>query len=323
MRVLADRLRDQVDRLDRVESLDQATELSTKLPTSVTEALSTLATGEGEIPAVLLSGNDLGPVVSVPTPRSFGEHESLTGTADGMIYLLGALIGSPYCFASQQRGSLVLDVIPLRGCEEDQLGCSSTVALEWHNEDAFHPLRADFVILMCIRNDQQAATRLVFVDDVELEADVLDQLRQPQFTILPDVSHSYDYNLATSGIVDGSEEVFAGIARTQREPARAAVLTEDSRQICVDFAYMPAELQSDAANAALRALRTAVERAGRSVALAEGDVLIFDNRRCLHGRDSFGARYDGADRWLRRLNVSRERSRVTEHGLEPGTLRIS
>lgn len=241
-----------------------------------------------------------------------------------MIYLLGTLIGSPYCFASQQCGSLVLDVIPLRGCEEDQLGCSSTVALEWHNEDAFHPLRADFVILMCIRNDQRAATRMVFVDDVELTPGVLDQLRRPQFAILPDVSHSYDYNVATSGIVDGSEAVFADIARSQQEPPRTAVLTGsgEARQICVDFAYMPPELHSDAANAALRALRAAIDQAGRSVTLAAGDVLIFDNRRCLHGRDSFGARYDGADRWLRRLNVSRDRSRVTDHELVPGTLRI-
>lgn len=321
---MADHLANQVDRLDRVSSLRHATELSASFPLRVRAALGRLSSAGDLASALLVSGNDLGPLVSLPTPRSFGEHESLVRSADCMVYLFATSIGTPYCFASQQRGRLVLDVIPLPGCEEDQLGCSSMAALEWHNEDAFHPLRADYTILMCVRNDQRAGTRVVFVDDIDLAADVLDQLRQPQFTILPDISHSYNYNKATSGVADGNEDAFERIERTQADPPRMAVLTgvDGSRQICVDFAYMPAELHSDEANAALVALRVAMERAGRSIVLARGDVLVMDNKRCVHGRDSFNARYDGTDRWLRRLNVARDLRRVTAHQMAPDTLCI-
>jgi hypothetical protein len=197
--------------------------------------------------------------------------------------------------------------------------------LEWHNEDAFHPFRADYTILMCLRNEQRAATRVVFIDDIKLAPDVLDQLRQHQFTILPDISHSHGYNLATSGVADGNQVAFERIERSQADPSRMAVLTGDEawQQICVDFAYMPAKLHSDAANAALGALRLAIEQAGRSVVLTPGDILILDNRRCVHGRDSFGARYDGTDRWLRRLNVARDRSRVAAHQMASERLCIA
>ena len=39
------------------------------------------------------------------------------------------------------------------------------------------------------------------------------------------------------------------------------------------------------------------------VPLFAGDVIILDNFKALHGRRAFKARYDGHDRWLKRVNV--------------------
>jgi hypothetical protein len=41
----------------------------------------------------------------------------------------------------------------------------------------------------------------------------------------------------------------------------------------------------------------------RPVTLDEGDLLVVDNRRALHGRVPFEARHDGSDRWLLRAYV--------------------
>jgi alpha-ketoglutarate-dependent taurine dioxygenase len=45
--------------------------------------------------------------------------------------------------------------------------------------------------------------------------------------------------------------------------------------------------------------------AAREITLDPGEILVLDNRRVLHGRKPFRARYDGTDRWLRRAMVRR------------------
>jgi alpha-ketoglutarate-dependent taurine dioxygenase len=40
--------------------------------------------------------------------------------------------------------------------------------------------------------------------------------------------------------------------------------------------------------------------------LHTGDIVFIDNFRVVHGRKPFKARFDGNDRWLKRINVTRD-----------------
>jgi alpha-ketoglutarate-dependent taurine dioxygenase len=40
--------------------------------------------------------------------------------------------------------------------------------------------------------------------------------------------------------------------------------------------------------------------------LEPGDVCFIDNFKAVHGRRAFKARYDGHDRWLKRVNITRD-----------------
>ena len=42
-----------------------------------------------------------------------------------------------------------------------------------------------------------------------------------------------------------------------------------------------------------------------SINLKLGDMLIIDNNKCVHGRSSFEAKFDGKDRWLQRLYLNK------------------
>jgi alpha-ketoglutarate-dependent taurine dioxygenase len=42
------------------------------------------------------------------------------------------------------------------------------------------------------------------------------------------------------------------------------------------------------------------------VALLPGECLFIDNYKAVHGRSSFKARFDGTDRWLKRINIARD-----------------
>jgi alpha-ketoglutarate-dependent taurine dioxygenase len=55
------------------------------------------------------------------------------------------------------------------------------------------------------------------------------------------------------------------------------------------------------------------------VALAPGDILILDNYRGVHGRRPFEAKYDGRDRWLKRVSVTRDLRRQRCGTLSPGS----
>jgi alpha-ketoglutarate-dependent taurine dioxygenase len=42
------------------------------------------------------------------------------------------------------------------------------------------------------------------------------------------------------------------------------------------------------------------------IALRPGECLFIDNYKAVHGRSSFKAKFDGTDRWLKRINVVRD-----------------
>jgi hypothetical protein len=65
-------------------------------------------------------------------------------------------------------------------------------------------------------------------------------------------------------------------------------------------------------------LGEAFEECGFIVPLRPGDLLIVDNDAVVHGRVAFRARYDGSDRWLKRVLVRAARVRPHRELLEHG-----
>jgi len=70
--------------------------------------------------------------------------------------LIASLFGEIFGWQTQENGRFFRHIIPHPADAVEQLGSSSAVDLQWHNEEAFHPARADWVVLMCYRNREQA-----------------------------------------------------------------------------------------------------------------------------------------------------------------------
>ncbi|MBM2619788.1 TauD/TfdA family dioxygenase [Actinoplanes sp. LDG1-06] len=242
---------------------------------------------------------DLGaspPVMSAP-PRN-GE----LARADAMLLLIASFLGYPVSQAGVDDGHLVRHVSPLPGHENTQLGSSSAGELMWHNEDAYHPLRPDWICLLCLRNPDGTATSFARIDDIPIDDSTRSLLARPLFRIEPDSS-----NTASS---------------TAAEPPAVAVLTGDPSRpfVRLDPAFMfRASGGGDEAAAALEEVIKAVDQRLQDVSVAPGEILIIDNLRAVHGRRPFSARYDGHDRWLRIVNVAAdlrrsEGFRTGDHG---------
>jgi Fe(II)/alpha-ketoglutarate-dependent arginine beta-hydroxylase len=243
-----------------------------------------------------------------PTPTRHGQviESREADRASAVLLLVGSLLGAPISYLSQQHGKMVLDLFPIAGHEHEQLGSSSTTSLEWHNEDAFHPLRADWIMLLSLRNHDAVPTTFASVQDLELSDELREELMREQFVILPDESHTASFNSSTTGVGEDprQEQAFRKIAEMIEQPGRIAVLSGDAESpfIRIDPAFMPGDRQGDALRP-LEAVIREIDAKLRDVVLAPGEMLILDNKRAVHGRKPFVARYDGQDRWLRRINV--------------------
>lgn len=258
---------------------------------------------------LVLSGLPLDEQAVGTTPRDYTDEPAAAEvtTATALLLLIGSLLGDPFSYLSQQRGKLVLDVFPIAGHEEEQLGSSSTTLLEWHNEDAFHPHRADWIMLLCLRNPDAVPTMFASAHDLELDEEHRKVLFEDRFVILPDESHTAQFNAANTGIDDGPQAAaFERIRRMNQEPERIAILDGDPDMpyVRIDPAFMQRDLGDALAERALQGVIDAFEARMQDVALAPGELLIIDNKRAVHGRRPFKARYDGTDRWLRRINVT-------------------
>lgn len=70
--------------------------------------------------------------------------------------------------------------------------------------------------------------------------------------------------------------------------------------------YFMDRVEDPAARTALEELTRQIDGALEDQVLEAGGVCFIDNFQAVHGRKPFSARYDGTDRWLKRINVVRD-----------------
>ena len=242
--------------------------------------------------------------------------------------LCATILGDIYGWLTQQDGRMIHDILPIKKHETDQLGCGSREELTWHTEDAFHELRGDYLILMCLRNNEAVPTTLSKPDYSKLSEKQIDLLFEKHYIIKPDNSHkvvnnSTDRSLEIKNIKDSKVmEAYATMAKRDEKPEKVAVLFGDKKDPCLRIdPYFMEEPETAEASEALNAL---IELVGESIvdlSLNPGELLVVDNYEVVHGRRSFQAKYDGTDRWYKRINVIRDIRRCN-HVLENKNSRV-
>lgn len=287
-----------------------------ELPRGLRRALNEFRLAES--PAVLvISGLPVDDATLGPTPAHWIGLPSARPTLpyDLAFYLIACLVGEPVAWATQQDGRIMHDVFPIREHAGEQIGWGSSEVLTWHTEDAFHPLRADYLGLMCLRNPDRVETTFADIGDADLAGELRDLLSQERYYILPDDSHRPRNQVAAAGQEDarlgelrarGLQRVEQGLASP--EPVAVLFGSPYAPYLRIDPAYMEGarDRLGPAGRAALDQIGAALDSATRAVALAPGDICFIDNYQAVHGRQAFRARFDGTDRWLRRLNLARD-----------------
>jgi L-asparagine oxygenase len=195
------------------------------------------------------------------------------------------MLGEPFNYSTLYGGRLVQNMVPVRGKEFTQTSQSSTGMLDWHCEDSFREDRCDYAGLLCLRGDPSGVSKYAQAKDVQLSPDLVATLREPRFHVRPDPAHVLPGNVSMR---------------------RLAVLSgsESAPEIAYDTHHLaPIDDADTEAADALRELGACLDKVAISHVMERGDLLIFDNKRVVHARTPFAARFDGTDRWLMRTMI--------------------
>lgn len=202
-----------------------------------------------------------------------------------MLMLMISLLGDAFGWSTQRDGALINNVLPLRSHEADQLSTGSIVDLDWHTEEAFHPYRADYLALLCLRNPDNVPTIVGSVRDIHIDERHKKTLFAPRYIFHTDKNFqngSFDLTAPTSVLFGDFDDPY----------------------VKIDPSFMNTVPGDTEAAVALEEITIAFKKALYEVVMQQGDVLFLDNYRVVHGRKAFRPRFDGKDRWLKRVNVT-------------------
>lgn len=225
-------------------------------------------------------------ISSIPTPMGLPiPYSSENQILDEEILKYASNWGKPYGFAKEQGGKLVQDLFPIKKNEAEQISSSSKVDLEMHTETAFHSHAPRFVLLFCVRGDKSAGTTTSCLTD-----------------IIKDVSESDISILSKDLFITSIDRSFLDEGEDDAE-ITTSVLRNEGNEMVYDRTAMYGITEE--AQAALERFSATVEKHKKVFYLGTGEIMIIQNWRTAHGRTHFQPRYDGTDRWIKRVMLSR------------------
>ena len=227
-----------------------------------------------------------------PTPNSQSEVERLktTSVTEACLASVSAVLGIIVAFTEEEGGDAVRNILPTRKSTELGSGFFGTHQLRMHTDVAWSSARPDFLIFHCLRGHQNGPSKTIVTSarDIceELKADDLERLQEPHFHI--GIPESFRASTAKELYWSDPVAVIQG------------PLSLPELRLNLNFIRS----FSNAHRESLQNLATIAAELGVEVALNPGDMLVLDNRKAVHGRESYNAEYDGNDRWLQQVYVS-------------------
>lgn len=210
-----------------------------------------------------------------------------------------------YGFTTQQAGVIHNNVVPIRELT-NTVGHSGNAVhdLGFHTEEAAFnigpdlDISPDLLTLHCFRNPTSVPTVVAIPNWREFPPWVRETLECKEFFI-------------------GAAPAHDGQKNHVQVPASIIYGPADDPRIRVNFLTMELGKHSPAQQVALLELKRHLEARKVNLALRAGQIALIDNRRVAHGRSACkpgqAPRYDGTDRWCRRLVVSNNPDRLSSY----------
>ncbi len=211
--------------------------------------------------------------------------------------IYGSLLGEPYSYVQEGDGKLYHDITPFKTHENDISSKSSLVTLDFHTELVFHHFIPDYLLLFCIRGDRNREAK-TYVSSIrscyeEIPPETRQILRKPIY--FTGIDHSF-----------GNLDTIAGNGKP------VPILYGDPMDPFLNFDPDMMECDLEEGHEAISTLKEILYHHKATLILEPGELLMIDNKRAVHGRTSFRPFYDGRDRFLKRLFITKDLTRAQE-----------
>lgn len=297
--------------------LNKATLFAQELPKRIREILNDFRLVENNLGACIISGYPINDSKIGKTPNHWQSKTDRMHTLEEQILLVlySSLLGDVFGWSTQQDGYIIHDVFPIKNNENDQIGTGSMQPIFWHTEDAFHPYRADYIGFMCLRNPEDVPTTIANLDVEQLNESQIQVLSEPHFIIRPDESHQLKNeseirkNLRQKnpdGLVNLAYNKISKMNTPSVEKVPILFGSLQSPYLCLDPYFMDDIEDNEEIKSAFDELVSTINERISFIVLKPGDICFIDNYRSVHGRKPFKANYDGNDRWLKRINITKD-----------------
>ncbi len=186
----------------------------------------------------------------------------------------------PFSYKQEKGGSLVHEIIP-EASKQYTISSSGKVEFKPHADGAYltRDIRPHSLSLMCLNNDSDTSTRIISINELmkKIPKNDIEILSSNAFEHSPPESFDCDRKNNISSILDKLDGNWE-----------------------LKIATHSAKSSDKESESALARLLEAIEQSGVLVCWKPGDLLIFNNLRCLHGRGEVHGK-----RWLQRCYGSR------------------
>lgn len=188
-------------------------------------------------------------------------------------------------YREEKAGAILHDVFPIAGAENTHSN-AGRIEFGFHVDNPFLPRagRPEVLTLVSINNDSEAATHFLTIGEIkkQLSPETVELLRSSLY----DFRHADSFNLNRYRIFATGSPVIKNIDGF--DEIRWAVFTISS---------------DERAQAAIAELKELAQSHCRRFVLKPGELLIFNNNRCIHGRGEVSGW-----RWLKRIYGTRHES---------------
>ncbi len=221
--------------------------------------------------------------------------------------ILGMAGVYPYGYDSQQPGNIHNNVVAIKSFEGKK-GISANAAdrLGLHNEDASYNLSEynispDWLTIQALRNPALVPSLVSLPNIGNLPTSTRRLLEEDFFVNHTNPGQGGDENNAQRpvSVLYGPDGQWIRLNTEQLDMDKHSIRHAEALQTLVDMAS-EATIELD---------------------FLPGDIVINDNRRVLHGRARYlphqAPKYDGTDRWQRRVVAADESARIQQFEVEP------
>ena len=204
--------------------------------------------------------------------------------------LLLSFISNLVSYEAEGYGRIFQDIVPDITMKNEQSSVGSNKELEIHTEQAFSKLKPDFLSLACVRGDNSALTYILPVETIMSHLD--EPAKKLIQTPLWKIGVDYSFKLNGNEFIDGNERGPISIININGEDTYA----EQDPLLVFDQDLMIGITEE--ANDIIKKITNIYYEHRIQHCLQQGEIIIINNNKAVHGRSGFKPNYNGKDRFL-------------------------